>query len=285
MKNLINNINFRRGEGNGWMIWGGIFVLVFGAIFLLAAFGGKKDGASGALLVDAVSALDWRKGVETAPVTLVEYGDYQCPACASYHTFVSRLIQESGDQLNFVYRHFPLRTIHKNADMAAWSAEAAGKQGKFWEMHDKLYVTQKDWEGSDEASKIFEGYATELGLDLALFKTDRDSAVIKGEVENDYQSGIRSQISGTPSFFVNGEMITNPFSYDEFKQLVFKSQVVTEPNPVPTTSSESVAPTPVSSGSPAPINSNPNPTPVTPTPVKPTPVVPTPVAPSVNPAR
>ncbi len=227
MKNIFKN-NLRAGALSGLMIWGGIFVLVFGAIFLLAAFGGKgnTDG-EGAVLIDAVSANDRTQGVAGALVTLVEYGDFQCPACASYHAFVKKLIEEEGDKVFFAYRHFPLRTIHKNADEAAWAAEAAGIQGKFWEMSDMIYKNQKDWEKSDTAGKIFEDYAKQLGLNVEQFIVDRDSDVVKSKVEADLQSGLRAKVTGTPTFFVNGKKITNPSSYDEFKKLVLGSSAAT----------------------------------------------------------
>ncbi len=211
----------------GWLIWGGVFVLVFGSIFAMAYFGGGNgNGTTGtASLKDAVTEKDWIKGGGLkAPVILVEYGDFQCPACAAYHAFVEKLVSELGNQVSFVYRNFPLRTIHKNADLSAQAAEAAGKQGKFWEMYNLIFEHQKDWADDSAAREKFLAYAQSLNLDLANFKRDMDSSEVKDKIEGDFQSGLRSNIQGTPTFYINGNKINNPLSYDEFKKLIIEAQ-------------------------------------------------------------
>jgi len=227
------NLESKKGGINQWAIWVGIFVLVFGSIFLMASLGGNNGGnGGGALLIDAVSPKDWEKGNAASQTVLVEYGDFQCPACLTYYGFVKQLVAEFGSQISFVYREFPLRNVHQFGQIAAQSAEAAGKQGKFWEMYDLLYSNQASWSKASDASKIFEGYAQSLSLNVDQFKKDRDSDAVKNKIENDFQSGVRAQVQGTPTFYLNGKKIENPYSYDDFKKLVLQGQNVA-PAPIP----------------------------------------------------
>lgn len=150
---------------------------------------------------------------------LVEFGDFQCPACASYAPVVNQVLVEFKDELTFVARHFPLDQ-HKNALPSAYAAEAAGKQGKFWEMYDLLYKKQNDWAISGSVMKIFEGYAKDLGLDVDRFKKDVESKEIKDKVQSDYSDGVTLGVNSTPTFYLNAEKLTAPRSVDEFKSLV-----------------------------------------------------------------
>ena len=205
-------------------IWTGVAVLILGSIWGLASLVDNTDvPAPTALLADAVSEADWFLGSKTASVVLVEYGDYQCPACAAYHNFTKQLTAEFGENITFVYRHFPLRRIHPNANIAAQAAEAAGKQGKFWEMHDMLYKNQNSWAKSVSAEKIFAGYAADLGLSAEQFKTDLDSDEIKDKINLDLASAERANLPGTPSFFLNGKTIESPQSYDQFRTLILQA--------------------------------------------------------------
>ena len=124
-----------------------------------------------------------------------------------------------GAKVRFAYRHFPLPQ-HKNAKLAATVAEAAGLQGKFWEMHDLIFQNQSDWSEDKNAAVIFAKYAQDIGLDLARFQTDIASDEIKAKIENDYKSGVKAGVNSTPSFFLNGKKITNPRNYDEFKNAI-----------------------------------------------------------------
>lgn len=199
------------------ILWGAAFLLLISGGWFVVRSGNMSE--SSALLTDTVSSADWARGDENASVVLIEYGDFQCPACASYHPFVKELEKEFSGQLKFAYRHFPLKQIHKNADISARASEAAGKQGKFWEMYDKLFENQTSWSESPDAEKIFIGYATDLDLNIDLFLKDLDSEDIKNKISNDYESGIKSRVNSTPTFFLNGERI-QPKNYDEFKQLI-----------------------------------------------------------------
>ncbi len=146
-----------------------------------------------------VSAADHAQGPANAPVTLVEYGDYECPHCGRAYPIVKRIQERLGDRLRFVFRNLPLAEIHPNAAAAAEVAEAAATQGKFWEMHDMLYEHQQALEPDD-----LRRYAQKLHLDLAaLDKTLADGAPAD-RVQKDFTSAIRSGANGTPTFFING---------------------------------------------------------------------------------
>lgn len=217
-------INSRNGNAKTILTWVIVVAVVVGTVGSMFFVGGSNPGGNQtATLLDSISPTDWFLGKNDAKVVLVEYGDYQCPACAAYHPFTKQLVQEFGDSIAFVYRYFPLRTIHKNADITAQAAEAAGKQAKFWEMHDMLYTNQKSWESVDNAEEIVIGYAQSLGLNADQFKADLNSQSVKDKVQADYESGQKAQIQGTPTFFVNGKSIVNPNSYDEFRSILIKN--------------------------------------------------------------
>ena len=146
-----------------------------------------------------VGSQDQQTGNTKAKATLVEYGDYQCPHCGYAHPLLKKLLQNNSDEIHFVFRNFPLAEVHPAAMMAAQAAEAAGKQGKFWEMHDLIYENQNDLHGNR-----FVDFAESLGLDLQRFGQDWKSESILAKIEADFESGIRSGVNGTPTFFING---------------------------------------------------------------------------------
>lgn len=201
--------------------WFAVVALIVVALGLVI-FGAKNSSISstgGASLASAVDALDHMKGDSEASVTLVEYSDFQCPACRSYAPVVKSLMEEYGDRINFVYRHFPLPQ-HTEAITAALAAEAAGKQGKFFEMHDLLFANQDDWAGANNAREIVESYAVELGLDMEAFALDIDSEEAEEKIKNDIKTGQNSRVMGTPTFFLNGAQISNPKTIESFKTLI-----------------------------------------------------------------
>jgi protein-disulfide isomerase len=138
-------------------------------------------------------------GPDTAPVTLVEYGDYECPFCRAAHGSIKELLPIAGSSVRYVFRHFPLSQIHPHAFQAALAAEAAGAQGRFWEMHDLLYANQDRLELHDLLL-----YAKALDLDLDRFAADVEERRYEKRVREDFLSGIRSGVNGTPTFFANG---------------------------------------------------------------------------------
>jgi len=142
---------------------------------------------------------DHVEGMADASVTLVEYGDYQCPYCGEAYPVVKLLQKKLGARLRFAFRNFPLAEAHPFATGAAQMAEAAALQGKFWQMHDMLYEHQD----ALEPDRLL-GYATRLRLDMAKLEQALDSAAVAGRVRSDFMSGVRSGVNGTPSFFING---------------------------------------------------------------------------------
>jgi protein-disulfide isomerase len=158
--------------------------------------------------------------VESAPVTLVEFGDFQCPACGSYHPVLKQLLAEFGSDLQLVFRNFPLTNAHANAYLAAQAAEAASLQNKYWEMHDLLYEKQTEWDNSSTAQAVFEKYAQDLKLDVAKFKADLSSTQVTETVNQDMRDGQDLSVNSTPTFYLNGEKIANPGSYTDFQTLV-----------------------------------------------------------------
>ena len=147
------------------------------------------------------------KGNTHAAVVLTEYSDFQCPACGQFYPIVEQIIEEKGDSLLLEYKHFPLITIHRNALPAAKASEAAGQQGKFFQMHDKLFENQKEWSGSANPQIYFNKYAEEIGLDVELFKRHMKSSVIADKVKTEFDEARSLGLSGTPSFFLNGEQM------------------------------------------------------------------------------
>lgn len=156
-----------------------------------------------------ITEFDHVKGdmaTSTGGMIIVEYSDFQCPACASRYPIIKEFLASSTN-VKFVYRHFPLTSIHFNAKKAAIAAEAAGLQGKFWEMHDKLFDNQDDWSSMVNPTGKFVGYAKEIGLDTVKFESDLASGDLRLRVDRDMESGTQNKIGSTPTFFVQGVQI------------------------------------------------------------------------------
>jgi NhaA family Na+:H+ antiporter len=166
----------------------------------------KDDTAK---LTPAVGDEDHTTGPEDAPVTLVEYGDYECPYCRQVGPIIRELQARFGDRLHYVFRHFPLTTAHPHAQLAAEAAEAASAQGKFWEMHDRLL----EYEGMLDKDHLVQ-LAVELGLDVGRFERELESGVHADRVRQDFLSGVRSGANGTPAFYLNGERYDGPWDLD-----------------------------------------------------------------------
>lgn len=152
------------------------------------------------LAVPVNSGRDHIQGPEAATMTLVEYGDYQCPYCGAAYPEVKKVQKELGNRLRFVFRNFPLTRIHEFALNAAETAEAASAQGKFWEMHDFLYEHQ----ATLGDSKVALGFAEKIGLDTAKFSRDLSQHKYQAAIKEDFDGGIRSGVNGTPTFYING---------------------------------------------------------------------------------
>jgi protein-disulfide isomerase len=159
-----------------------------------------------AKLKPSVGANDHVQGPAKAPVTLVEYGDYECPYCGEAYPVVKALQKRLGEQVRFVFRNFPLAEAHPHAEHAAEAAEAAAAQGKFWEMHDLLYENQDALDDEDLVR-----YAKALRLDVPRFVKEMEAHAYVERVRADFSSGVRSGVNGTPSFFINGARHDGPF--------------------------------------------------------------------------
>lgn len=154
---------------------------------------------SGPHLTLPVGERDHTQGPASAPVTLVEYGDYECPYCGLAYPIVKEVQRQLGDRLRFVFRNFPLSELHPHAEHAAEAAEAADAQGKFWEMHDDLYEHQQ---ALDDHHLV--AYAEHLHLDVPRFERDLTGHQYASRVREDFLSGVRSGVNGTPTFYING---------------------------------------------------------------------------------
>jgi protein-disulfide isomerase len=159
----------------------------------------RTQGKAMAMLRDPVTPADHIRGPATAPATLVEYGDYECPYCGAAYPIVKEIQSQLGDRLRFVFRNFPITTSHPHAEQAAETAESAAAQGQFWQMHDLLYENQKRLRDPD-----LRGYAETLGLDVERFDKDLAEHVHAVRVREDFMSGVRSGVNGTPTFYING---------------------------------------------------------------------------------
>jgi protein-disulfide isomerase len=138
---------------------------------------------------------------------LEEYGDFQCPPCGALYPLMKKLEGEYGSRLRVVFREFPLAKIHKNALDAARAAEAAGLQGRFWEMHDMLYEKQGNWNVMPDARPVFQEFARELKLDVARFNSDMDSLQVNSRITADMARGDSLGVKGTPTIFINGHEV------------------------------------------------------------------------------
>jgi formate-nitrite transporter family protein len=152
---------------------------------------------------------DHVQGPADAAVTLVEYGDYECPYCGAAYPIIKEVQARMGEQLRFAFRNFPIATSHPHAEQAAEAAEAAAAQTKFWEMHDLLYENQKRLRDED-----LRRYAGELGLDLDLFDRDLSDHVHAARVHEDFMSGVRSGVNGTPTFYIDGVRYDDPYDLE-----------------------------------------------------------------------
>jgi protein-disulfide isomerase len=160
-------------------------------------------------LTPPVGATDHTLGPDHAPVTVVEYGDFECPNCKQAASAVKLLLQHFDQKARFAFRHFPLESVHPHALLAAEAAECAGAQGKFWEMHDLLFAHQDHLK-----LKQLHGYAEQLGLDMALYTSEMDDHVYLQRIREHMESGVASHVRGTPGMFVNGVIQDVSFGLD-----------------------------------------------------------------------
>lgn len=232
-----------------------IIVVAGGFWFLTRPDNSKGSGASSETTNHFV-------GEGTTGVELIEYGDFQCPACGRYYPVIKQIKEKYGDRIKFVFRNFPLDSIHPNARAAHRAAEAAGRQGKFWEMHDKLYESQQVWSNDNNPYDSFKTYAQELALDMTKFDTDYKSEAVNKAINADLSAGQALKATSTPTFVLNGKklddetMQTIRFSaglqaaVDDFSKLI--DAAIAEKNPNQATPSPSTSPAPEATTSPTP---------------------------------
>jgi protein-disulfide isomerase len=200
------------------------FLLILAALVVVflgvVVYSKSKDGSDTAN-VDSSQGTNYTQGAGTDGVTVVEFGDFQCPACRSYYPITKQLKEKYGDRIKFQFRHFPLVQVHQNAMVAHRAAEAAGRQGKFWEMHDLLYERQQAWESSKNPTAIMEDYAAELGLNIDQFKADFISEAVNNAIQADIKAGQAAGANSTPTFVINGKKVENlPTDVAGFSQLI-----------------------------------------------------------------
>jgi protein-disulfide isomerase len=199
---------------NPWVVIGVIAVVLIGAsIWYSGSVGGSYN--EGIVLEEG----SYVKGNPDATVTLVEYSDFQCPACAAFAPVLEDVFNDFGDQIRFEYKHFPL-PIHNVAEAAARAAEAAGQQGLFYEFHDLLFENQRTWSNGANPTVFFVQYAEEIGVeDIDKFKRHLKSSLLTEKIQSNIREGRELGISGTPTFFLNGERMVLETIEDFFVQI------------------------------------------------------------------
>lgn len=190
-----------------------IIIIIFGGIVI---FNKKDDSTSTANAQPTNHVI----GENTTGVTLVEYGDFECPACGSYYPLVEQVKEKYKDKIAFQFRHLPLVQVHRNALAAARAAEAAGNQGKFWDMYHLLFQNQRAWAQSSDAKPTFIEYASQLQLNMQKFREDMDSAETNARINADIAEFKKTKLSmSTPTFFLNGKKI-EAGTLEEFSKLI-----------------------------------------------------------------
>jgi len=197
-----------------------LVVIVAGVFFL----GRKSTSSQPVINEQKVLGTSIRnfQGNPNAPVKIVEFADFQCPACGVAHPIVKNIIEKNQDKVYFVYRHYPLSS-HRNAKLAAQASEAAGVQEKFWQMYDMIFENQKEWSDSSNAKEIFETYAQKLGLDVTKFKEDFDKT--KSVIEQDYADGNQVGVDSTPTFFINGQKNAGVIQQSQFQDIIDQASI------------------------------------------------------------
>jgi len=190
-----------------WAVLGVIVLIFVGIIWVNGKKAGAPDGGSG-----SAQPSNHIKGENTKNVTLVEYGDFQCPVCYSYYPTVEQVFNKYKSDIAFQFRNFPLTQLHPNAFAGARAAEAAGLQNKYWEMHDLLYQNQdpngaSGWVASSTPQSFFNTFAQQIGINVDQFKKDYASSKVNDTINADLKAGKDLKVDGTPSFFLNGKMI------------------------------------------------------------------------------
>jgi len=160
------------------------------------------------------------RGPENAQLTLVEFGDYQCPSCGAYHPFIKEILSRYPQKLRLEFHHYPLISMHPNSMNAAMAAEAAGEQGHYWEMHDALFEHQQEWSTNPHAEDVFVSLAGRIGIDTTKFAQSLKSTALQDRILKDVSRAQDLKIDAVPAFFINGERTHIKLSMEDFVQVI-----------------------------------------------------------------
>lgn len=191
-------------------------MVIFGGILFVT----KKDAKSPAGGGSSAQVTNHTRGEGKSGIVLTEYGDFQCPACGAYYPVVEQVYEKYKDQITFQFRGFPLRQIHPNAMVAHRAAEAASKQGKFWEMYSLTYQNQESWANQSDPTSVFRQFAQSLGINMSQYDTDFKSGAVNDVINADIAEGQKLGITGTPSFLIDGKKIENPRDAEAFNKVI-----------------------------------------------------------------
>jgi protein-disulfide isomerase len=197
-----------------------IIAVVIVVLIGIFAFTGNKSSSGSKSSGGSGTPTNHVEGQGKSGVTLVEYGDYECPYCEQYYPIVKQVQAEFNDQITFQFRNFPLTSIHQNAFAGARAAEAASLQGKFWQMHDTLYDNQDQWAQSSDPTKFFNQYAQQLGLNVAQFQKDYASTKVNDVINADLAAGNKLGVDATPTFYLDGKQINVTASASSFESQI-----------------------------------------------------------------
>lgn len=193
-----------------------IFLVLFLVSALLWVKFSKRD------VIGADDGSDPARGASDSKVTIVEFSDFQCPACGVMHPVLAEMVKRYPDEVKIVYKNYPLVSVHKWAYTAALAGECAFEEGKFWELHDLLFSRQRIWSQALDPREDFLSYAEELGMDRSGFNTCIDSSAIRKRVEEDRKEGRKLNINSTPTFFINNKRYVGVWKVQEFDRIIRK---------------------------------------------------------------
>lgn len=208
------------------ILWGGLIVIMAIIVTVIIQIADDEENIEPIRTTETseyseilnVKEEDWTKGNPDANVIIIKYSDFQCPSCRFFAGWDNMLSDEYAEDVLFVSRYFPLRSFQHSL-LAAKYAEAAGRQGHYWEMHDLIYINQRNWAGN-YAETFFSQYAESLDLDIAQFNEDLQDPEIEERIETDFGNGVQLRIQGVPSIFINGKQISLPNSLDAYRNLI-----------------------------------------------------------------
>jgi protein-disulfide isomerase len=184
---------------------------------------GQAESASGLSFKPVVTPQGWTQGNPAAKIVLVEFGDYQCGACAAARQTVANVMKRHANELMLVFKQYPMEAIHRNSMFAAQAAEAAGKQFKFWEMHELLFLHQRDWADVPDPQTFFLKYAAELNLDLERFRLDLWDGAIREKIYRDILEGQLASVKSVPTFYLNGTLMPRAQSETQFEDIIVEA--------------------------------------------------------------